>query len=195
MVFCSISSNIDEILWINPSANVVVFGDFNIHHKDWLTYSVGTDWPGELCYDFSISNGLTQMVNFPILISDCDSHSPALLDLFISSDTSICSTMAFPQLGNSDHVVVSVSIDVPSNLQQDALFHCIGYDHSHADWDGLHDHLRDVPWDDILKPGSSPAASEICEWAQVVIDVYIPHRKYQVKPHFSPWFSSACLLP
>ena len=43
MVFYSISSNIDEVLSINQSANVVVFGDFNIHHKDWLTYSGGTD--------------------------------------------------------------------------------------------------------------------------------------------------------
>ena len=31
-----------------------------------------------------------------------------------------------------------------------------------------------------------------CEWAQVGIDVYIPHCKYQVKPHSSPWFSAAC---
>ena len=23
-------------------------------------------------------------------------------------------------------------------------------DYSHADWDGLRDHLRDVPWEDIL---------------------------------------------
>ena len=36
-VFYSISFNIDEILLINPSANVLVFGDFNVHHKDWLT--------------------------------------------------------------------------------------------------------------------------------------------------------------
>ena len=50
-VFDSISSNIDEVLSINPSANVFVFGDFNIHHKDWLTYSGGTDQPGELCYN------------------------------------------------------------------------------------------------------------------------------------------------
>ena len=31
-------------------------------------------------------NDLTQMVNFPTLIPDCDSHSPALLDFFLSSD-------------------------------------------------------------------------------------------------------------
>ena len=44
-VFDSISSNIDEVLLINPSANVLIFGDFNVHHKDWLTYSGGTDRP------------------------------------------------------------------------------------------------------------------------------------------------------
>ena len=33
-VFYSVSSNIDEVLLINPSANVFVFGDFNVHHKD-----------------------------------------------------------------------------------------------------------------------------------------------------------------
>ena len=42
-VFDSISSNIDEVLSINPSANLFVFGDFNVHHKDCLTYSGGTD--------------------------------------------------------------------------------------------------------------------------------------------------------
>ena len=176
----SISSNIDEVLSINPSANVFVFGDFKVHHKDWLTYSGGTDRPGELCYNFSISNDLTHIVNFPTWIPDCDSHSPAFLDLFISSDASICSTMAFPPLGNSDHVVVSVSIDFPINSKQDTPFHRVAYDYSRADWDCLHDHLRDVPWEDI------------CEWVQVGIDVYIPHRKYQVKSHSSPWFSAAC---
>ena len=74
-----------------------------------------------------------------------DSHSPALLDLFLSSDASICSTMAFAPLGNFDHVVVSVSIDFPTNSQQDAPFHHIAYDYSRADWDGLRDHFRDVP--------------------------------------------------
>ena len=97
------------------------------------------------------------MVNFPLGNPDCAYHSPAVLELFLSSDASICSITAFSPLENSDHVVVS-------------------------------DHLRDAPWDDIFKLGASAAASEFCEWFQVGIDVYIPHRKYQVKPHSSPWF-------
>ena len=140
MVFDSISSNIEEVLLINPSANVFIFGDFNVHHKDWLTCYSGTDRPGELCYSFSISNDLTQIVNFPTWIPDCDSDSPVLLDLFISSDTSICSRVAFPPLGNSDHVVVSVSIGFIINSKQHAPFHFIAYDYSRADWDGFHDH-------------------------------------------------------
>ena len=132
------------------------------------------------------------MVNFPTWIPDCDSHIPALLDFFLSSDTSICSTMACPPLGNSDHVAVSVSIDFPTNSEQDAPFHRIPYDYSHADWDGLCYHLRDVPWEDVFKLDASAAASEFCEWVQVGIHVYIPHRKYQVKSHLSPCFSAAC---
>ena len=103
------------------------------------------------------------MVNFPTQIPDCDSHNPALLDLFLTSDASICSAMAFPPLGNSDHVVVSVSIDFPTNSQRDAPFHCIAYDYSCADWDGLCDYLGEVPWEDIFKLSASAAASEFCE--------------------------------
>ena len=153
-----------------------VFGDFSIHHKDWLTFSGGTD----------------RLVNSAIIfLSQTTLLSPALLDFFLSSDASICSTIAFPPLGNSDHVV-SVSIDFPINSKQDTLFHRVACDYSHADWDGLRDHLRDVPWEDIFKLGASAAASEFCEWVQVVTDVYIPHRKCQVKSHSPPWFSAAC---
>ena len=101
--FDSISSSIDEVLSINPSANVFVFGDFNLHHKDWLSYSGGTDRPGELFYNFSISNDLTQMVNFPTRIPVCGSHSPAFLDIFLSSLLQW-------------HFVVSVSIDFHNGM-------------------------------------------------------------------------------
>ena len=53
-VLDSISSGIDEVLLINPFANVFFYGDLNILHKDWLTYYGGTDKPGEFSYNFSI---------------------------------------------------------------------------------------------------------------------------------------------
>ena len=135
-----------------------------VHHKDRLTCSGATDRPGELCYNsIFISNDLTQILNFPTQIPDCDSHSPALLDLYLSCDASICSTMAFPPLGNSDHIAVSVSIYFPINSKQDTPFHGVTYDYSRADWNGLCYHLRDVPWEDIFKLSPSVAVSEFCE--------------------------------
>ena len=90
------------------------------------------------------------------------------------------------------YVVVSVSIDFPSNLQRDVLFHHIAYDYSRADCDSLRDHLRNGPWENIVKLSASAAASGFCEWVQAGNDVYLPHRKYQVKPYSSPCFSAAC---
>ena len=64
IVFDAISFSIDEVLSINPSVNVFVFGDLNILHKNWLTS--------------------------PTQISDRDSHCPGLYYIFIYPDFSIC---------------------------------------------------------------------------------------------------------
>ena len=74
-------------------------------------------------------------------------------------DCSISSTVAVRPLGNSDDVVVSVSIDFPSICKRDHPFYFIAYGHSCADWDGLCDNFRDVPREDILKLGASVAAA------------------------------------
>ena len=54
-VFDSISSNTDEALFINLPTNVFVFGDFNVHHKYWLTYSVLTPFH-RIAYDYSCAD-------------------------------------------------------------------------------------------------------------------------------------------
>ena len=115
-------------------------------------------------------------------------HSPALLDFFYAS---IYSTMVYPALGNFD-VVVSVSIDFLSNSKQDAPFHCITSNYSHADWDDLCDYLRDGPKEDIFKLIAPAATNEFYDWIQLGIDVYINNLKYQFKRYSSPWFSTAC---
>ena len=98
--------------------------------------------------------------------------------------------MAFPPLLNTGHVAVSVSIDLPSNSQWDALFDCIAYEYSRVDCNGLCDHLKDVPWEDIFKLGASAVASEFCEWVQVGI---YPSKKISGKASLiSMVFSCLC---
>ena len=76
------------------STHLLMFLSLTLTSKDWFTSQ-----PGDLCYNFSILNDLTQILNCPTWIPDSDSHRRALLDLFLSSDASICSIMAFPPLG------------------------------------------------------------------------------------------------
>ena len=91
------------------------------------------------------------MGHFSTRFSNYHSHRHALLDLFLLTFCSI----AFPQLGNSDHVVFSIYINFPPNSKGDVLFHRKVYDHSRMNEDGLHDHLRDVLWKAIFKVMSS----------------------------------------
>ena len=59
--------------------------------------------------------------------------SLALLDFFLSSDASICSTVTFPPLENSNDVVVSFPTEFPLNSKREDPFHCTAYDYSRAD--------------------------------------------------------------
>ena len=107
---------------------------------------------------------------------------------FFSSDASICSTMSFPPLEHSGRMLLSQFPLTSNKLKTECsvsshslwLFSC---------WVGR------SSWslEDILKLSASAAAIEFCEWLQVRIDVYIPHRKYQVKLHSYPWFSASRL--
>ena len=90
----------------------------------------------------------------------CVCRSSARLDFFLSSDDSICSAVAFPLLENSNHVVVSVSIDFCSNSKRKASFHWTAFEYSYADLGSLWDYFKDIPWDDVFQIGTSAAAAE-----------------------------------
>ena len=77
---------------------------------------------------------------------------PTLMTL--SQKFNDCQRLDYWSLLIIDHVV-SVSIDFSSNSKGDVLFPCIANDYFCADWDGLCDHLTDVPWEDIFKLGGS----------------------------------------
>ena len=101
-----------------------------------------------------VVNFLSQMIFFrwlTFLLASLTLTRSLLLYLFLSSDTSICSTKAFFPFDHSDHVVVSISTDLLSKWKQDALFYGIVYDYSCGDCIGVCYDLRDVPWEDIFK--------------------------------------------
>ena len=98
-----------------------VFGDFNVYHKDWLTYSCEVIHRVNSVIIFYLQQPY-YLVNFPSRIPEFDSRIPALLALFLSSDASISSTMLFHPSENFDHVVVSGSIDFAGTLLRTLIF-------------------------------------------------------------------------
>ena len=107
-VLDAISDSTDSAISHHPSAQVMVFGDFNIHHKEWLTHSRNIDIPGIATHNFSISQDLTQIVSSPTHIPDRASDGRYLLDLLCSNPDD-CVAKVLPPIGNSVHSIVSVS--------------------------------------------------------------------------------------
>ena len=136
-MFTSIANQIDDILINHPSAKINVFGDFNVHHVQWLTHSNHTDNVGVECFNFSLAYELKQIIPFPTRVPDTANHFPSLLDLFLTSVPEFCTPTRLPPLGSSDHCVVSVSIDMPSKCSSEVHFHRTSYCYAQADWDNF----------------------------------------------------------
>lgn len=147
-----------------------------------------------ICFPLSVlfqTTFVRWQVNFPTGYPVCDSCNAAVLDLLISSDPSICSTVAFTPLRNSVHVVVVVFIYFQSYTKSNALFCCTVFSIYHANWDCLHDYLGDASCEDILKIAAY--VDVLClDWVQGGTDIYIIYHKYLVKLHSFLWFSAAC---
>ena len=59
-----------------------------------------------------------------------------------------------------------------------------------AEWEGICDHLRDVPWEDIFTLDASDVLVNFR--SGFLVHVYIPHCKCDVMPHSFLLFSAAC---
>ena len=92
----AVSSNIDKALILQPSANIMVYGDSNAHNTEWFGHSHTTDVAALFCQEFAMARELSQIVDVPTRIPARDDHQTYLLDLFLCF--------------NPDHMVVSVDV-------------------------------------------------------------------------------------
>ena len=98
-----LDSNTLPIMSRFGAKSVMLIGDFNVHHTDWLGSRV-TDAAGRLTHQLAISLGLQQIVEEP-------TRGDQILDLAMT-DLSASST-TFANLGTSDHNPVLVRVEVP----------------------------------------------------------------------------------
>ncbi|XP_065640981.1 uncharacterized protein LOC136073297 isoform X1 [Hydra vulgaris] len=185
-----VSDQIDHALSLYPSANIVVVGDFNAHHTEWLGSNT-TDPAGTKAFNFCVSQSLTQIVNFVTRFPDNPNHLPSFLDLCLVSDPSLCSVSPFSPLGGSDHAMISINFSSRTSFLG-SPYHCTTYYYPKADWDSFRDFLCDGPWADVFSLSADKCASYVTSWIQAGMEAFIPLRLFQVKPHSTPWFSLSC---
>ncbi|XP_065641128.1 RNA-directed DNA polymerase from mobile element jockey [Hydra vulgaris] len=185
-----VSDQIDHALSLYPSANIVVVGDFNVHHTEWLGSNT-TDPAGTKAFNFCVSQSLTQIVNFMTRFPDNPNHLPSFLDLCLVSDPSLCSVSPFSPLGGSDHAMISINFSSRTSFLG-SPYHRTTYYYPKADWDSFRDFLCDGPWADVFSLSADKCASYVTSWIQAGMEAFIPSRPFQVKPHSTPWFSPSC---
>ena len=70
---------------------MLLFDNFNLHHKDRLTYSRVTNRSGKPCNSFPNSHNLTKVASFPgVTITERDTDDPDILELFLGSEPCFC---------------------------------------------------------------------------------------------------------
>ena len=156
--FDYLNSEIEDILSSSPFSEIITFGAFNVHHRQWLSFSFH-DPAGELAFNFSIQNNLEQLVHLPTRIPDRLGDELNILDLFLTSYPSPYTVKLFPSLGSSDHLFNSVSCSVSSSLPQERpppsarrrLWHF-----GAASWSDLRLYFSDIPWIDYCFRGRDP---------------------------------------
>ena len=156
-----------------------VFGDFNVHHKAWLTYSGGTDRLGKCCYNFFNSNDLTQIINFPTLILYCNSHFLVFsIYLFFLMLMYVLNWLSF-----HGEILIMLLSRFPLTFHQ-----------TQNEMPRFIPQLTTI----LVLAGAvfviicSAVASEFCGWVWVGIDVYIPHQVSGQASVISMVFSCLC---
>ena len=125
------------------------------------------------------------MVNFPTQIPNCDSDSPALLDLFLLMLVFLID--AFPSIGKfrSCFHWLSIKFTMGCSISSHNLWLILCWLGVFVIiWEMFHGRIS-------LNLVLLLLLVNFVSWFRLEL-MYIPHRKYQLKPHSSPLFSAPC---
>ena len=173
---------------------VFVFGDFDIHHKDWLTYSA---IPINLIDAVnSVIIFLSQMTLLRWLTFPLGSQTITFRVFFFWISFFLL-TLVFVLQWLSLHWTILIMLlsrfPLTFHQTQKEMSHSIIWFMTNLVLIGTVFvwSLDRCSMGGYLYTQCPAAVGEFCEWVKVGTDVYIFHLKYQVKLHSSPWFSAA----
>ncbi|XP_022838082.1 uncharacterized protein LOC111365117 [Spodoptera litura] len=176
-----------------PSAQLVLLGDFNAHHQEWLFPYQCTDHAGREMRKLALSLGLTQLVQEATRVPDVDTHTANCLDLLLTSDPDRYSVTVSSPLGSSDHCLVkSVSTHSPPDPSPRGPRRMWRY--KSADWDGMRSFFASYPWRPVCFSSDDPSAcaEAVTGVLRQGMEYYIPFSDVASSGGTRPWFDADC---
>lgn len=192
-LFQHLSASAEVALQRYPSAQLVVLGDFNAHHQEWLFPFQNTDHAGRLAHTFSLTLGLSQLVNCATRIPDVDGHTANCLDLLLTTDPDRYQVAISSPLGSSDHCLVksvsvySPSVQIPTGTRR-------VWRYGSADWDEMRHFFASYPWRRSCFSSNDPTccADEISGVILRAMEYFIPYSDVSQQNKARPWFNADC---
>ncbi|CAG4971803.1 unnamed protein product [Colias eurytheme] len=192
-LFQYLSEAADSIQQIYPSSQLVLLGDFNACHKDWLFPYLKTDHAGKESYSLAVSLNLTQLVKQATRVPDVEGHTANCLDLFLTSDPDRYSTTISSPLGSSDHCVIkTVAAYFPPDSNPQTTRRIWRY--KWADWDEMRHFFSSYPWRQICFSSDDPTAcaTAVADVIRQAMEYFIPFSETTASYKSRPWFDAVC---
>ena len=161
--------------------SVMLVGDFNVHHEDWLG-SRNTDSAGRRMLQIASGLGLDQIVNQP-------TRGDQILDLVLTDIPASSSTLA--NVGTSDHNPVLVKLDVAAFRDKPYQRRVWQYDKANY-WE-MRGYFTSVNWSGVFQEKDPErACNRVTEIITDAMDLYIPNKTVTKKPGDKAWFNDEC---
>ncbi|CAG4938916.1 unnamed protein product [Colias eurytheme] len=192
-LFDYLSETIDVVQLRFPSAQIVLLGDFNACHSEWLFPYQKTDHAGREIFNFATSYNLSQLVKEATRIPDIEGHTSNCLDLLLTTDPDRCVVEVAAPLGTSDHCLVrSVSTYSPPDFTSKGKRRVWRY--GLADWDEMRNFFSSYPWRQVCFSSNDPStcAENIADVIRQGMEYFIPFSDVIIDAKARPWFNAEC---
>lgn len=176
-----------------PTAKLVILGDFNAHHQEWLFPYQLTDHAGRETRKLAITLNLTQLVQGATRIPDIEGHTANCLDLLLTNDPDRFSVSITSPMGSSDHCLVkAVAIYSPPDISHIGTRRIWHY--RSADWDEMRSFFAAYPWQSMCfsSDDSTVCADAVTDVLRQGMEYYIPYSEDAQRTKARPWFGAEC---
>lgn len=176
-----------------PMAQLVLLGDFNGHHQDWLYPYRDTDHAGRETRRLALTLDLTQMVQGATRVPDVETHTAYCLDLLLTTDPDRYTVSISSPLGGSDHCLVkSVSVYSPPDPSPGSTRRIWRY--KSADWDEMRSFFASYPWQSVCFSSGDPStcADAVTDVLRLGMEYFIPFSEVSSSGQARPWFGPEC---